>query len=277
MAVSDSHNAGATPGGVTQSPIGEGTTVVYASELSEEGIQNGIEAGHAYVKLFGHESPDLRLTAVAGDQRAMMGDRMEATDGVMLHAEVLGGVTSTQPRTLVVYRDGTPYLTVPVVPGAVFAYSFPAAGAGDYRIQVMRGTAIDALTNPITLGARPEPKPPENAPPGTGPGPGPPADAGPRSPAGPTGMRISARPSKVHARKRVRFRFKVLTTGASPARVAGALVRFGGRRARTDAGGVARITVRHNRTGTKRVSASKPGLRKAVGKVRVKAAKKKRR
>ena len=283
VAVSDSHNAGRTPGGVTQSPIGEGTTVVYAPELSEEGIQKGIEAGHAYMKLFGHESPDLRLTAQAGDQRAMMGDRLAATEGVMFHAEVLGAPTSVQPRTLVVYRDGLPYLTVPVVPGAVFAYSFPSAGAGDYRIQVMRGTAIDALTNPITLGERPEPSPPPGAPPGQGPGPGPPSGSdgegdgtSPARPAGPTGMRLSVRPKKVRAGKRVRFRFKVLTTGRTPARVAGALVRFGGRRARTDETGIARIAVSHSKTGRKRASASRPGLGKAVTKLRVTAAKKRR-
>jgi hypothetical protein len=89
-------------------------------------------------------------------------------------------------------------------------------------------------------------------------------------------MRLVAKPKKVRAGKRVRFRFKVLTTGRTPARVAGALVRFGGRRARTDATGIARITVYHSKTGTKRASASKPGLGKAVTKLRVTAAKKRR-
>ena len=274
VAVSDSHNAGRTPGGVTQSPIGEGTTVVFAPELSEEGIQQGIEAGHAYVKLFGAGSPDLRLTAAAGGKNAMMGDALEE-ESATFEAQVLGGSTSVSPRQLVILRDGNPFLTVPVV-GQAFSFSFTAIGPGDYRIQVMRGSAIDALTNPITLGARPEPTPPPDAPPGQGPGPGPPSDPSgpggernPRQPAGPTSMSLSVSPKRVRAGRRVRFRFKVLSRGGTTARVAGALVRFGGRKARTGADGIARITVRHRRTGRKRASASKPGLGKAVTRARV--------
>ena len=259
VAVSDSHNAGRTPGGVTQSPIGEGTTVVYAPELSEEGIQRGIEAGHAYVKLFGHESPDLRLTAQAGEKTAMMGDAL-TEETATFHAEVIGGVATALPRSLVVYRDGSPFLTSPVVPsGSAFSFTFTAPGPGDYRIQVMRGSAIDALSNPITLGRRPEPKPP------------PPRDddTHPRAPAGPTSMRLSVSPRRVRAGRTVRFRFKVLTREKSPARVAGVTIRFGGKKARTGSDGIARIRVRHRRPGRKRASASKPGLGKAVAKLRV--------
>jgi hypothetical protein len=285
VAVSDSHNAGRTPGGVTQSPIGEGTTVVFAPELSEQGIQAGIEAGHVYVKLFGTQSPDLRLTAAANGKTAMMGDAL-AEEAATFEAQVLGGSASATPRQLIVFRDGTPLLTVPVLADP-FTFSFPSAGPGDYRIQVMRGTAIDSLSNPITLGARPEPEPPPGAPPGQGPGPGPPSGGGeggagggsgtsPDRPAGPTSMRLSVRPVRVRAGRRVRFRFKVLTRGATPARVAGALIRFGGRKARTDADGIARIAVRHMRTGRKRASASKPGLGKAVAKLRVLPAKRRR-
>ena len=284
VAASDSHNAGRTPGGVTQSPIGEGTTVVYAPELSEDGIQEGVEAGHVYTKLFGADSPDLRLTARAGERTAMMGDGLEG-ESATFEAQVIGGVTTAQPRTLVVLRDGVPFLTVPVVPtGGAFGFSFNSIGDGDYRIQVMRGTAIDSISNPITLNPRPVPQPPPGSPPGRGPGAGPPSGSGsgpdgasPNRPAGPTSMRLSASPVRVRAGKRVRFRFKVLTRGATPARVAGAVVRFGGRKARTGSDGIARITVLHRRTGRKRASASKPGLGKSVMKLRVLPAKKSRR
>ena len=86
-------------------------------------------------------------------------------------------------------------------------------------------------------------------------------------------MKLSPSPRRVRAGTLVRFRFKVLTRGATPARVAGVLIRFGGRKARTDADGIARIAVRHRRTGRKRASASKPGLGKAVAKLRVLPAK----
>ncbi|MEK7214483.1 MAG: CehA/McbA family metallohydrolase, partial [Chloroflexota bacterium] len=52
---SDDHQAGAwQPGGRT---LGLPTTVVYARELSEAGILDGIKAGHAYLKLNGPEGP----------------------------------------------------------------------------------------------------------------------------------------------------------------------------------------------------------------------------
>jgi hypothetical protein len=274
VAVSDSHHAGRTPSGVTQSPIGEGTTVVYAPELSERGIREGIEAGHAFVKLFGADSPDLRLTAVAGDRNAMMGDGLES-ESAQFEARVIGGVATANPRQLVVYHDGTPILTAPVV-GQEFVLPFPSVGAGDYRIQVMRGGAIDALSNPITLGARPEPQPPPGAPPGQGPGSGPPPGGGggggsndPRTPAGPTSMSLSVSPKRVRAGRLIRFKLRVVTKGSPRAAVADAVVRFGGRKVRTNADGIARITVRHSRPGLKRASASKPGLGKAVKKVRV--------
>jgi hypothetical protein len=200
----------------------------------------------------------------------MMGDALPEHETATFHAEVIGGVTTAFPRTLVVYRDGSPFLTTPVVPGGAFSYSFAAPGPGDYRIQVMRGSAIDALSNPITLGPRPVPG---------GPAPGPPSDpdAGPRRPAGPTSIKLSASPRRVRAGRKVRFRFKVLSRGGGPAaRVAGATVRFGGRKARTGIDGLARITVRHTTTGRKRASASKPGLGKAVAKLRVLPAKPRR-
>ena len=44
-----------------QAPIGTATTVVYADELSEQGIARGVKAGHTYVKVFGNDGPDLRF------------------------------------------------------------------------------------------------------------------------------------------------------------------------------------------------------------------------
>jgi hypothetical protein len=146
---SDSHNAGRTPGGVLQAPIGQATTVVFADELSEEGLQRGVEAGHTYVKLFGNDGPDLRLEArPAGSQDppAIMGDTLHA-DRADFTARVIGGSPLHQ---LVVLRDGLPLLTVPVT-SADFMLPFPALAPGRYRLQLQRGTAIDALSSPIYL------------------------------------------------------------------------------------------------------------------------------
>ena len=60
---SDSHKAGRANDlpDIPSSPVGQATTVVYADELSEQGIQRGVEAGHTYVKLWGNDGPDLRF------------------------------------------------------------------------------------------------------------------------------------------------------------------------------------------------------------------------
>lgn len=147
---SDSHNAGGG-NGTTQSPVGEATTVVYAPELSESGIRAAIRAGHAYVKMFAPDGPDLRFEARPGAslERAIMGDRLVA-DAADFVATVTGAAPGPQPRTLLVMRDGEQIASVPVT-GDDFTYEFSDGEPGDYRLQLMRGTAIEGLTNPITL------------------------------------------------------------------------------------------------------------------------------
>ncbi|HVF53224.1 MAG TPA: CehA/McbA family metallohydrolase [Actinomycetota bacterium] len=146
---SDSHHAGGG-NGTTQSPIGEATTVVYARELSEKGIERAILAGRAYVKFFGADGPDLRFSAEGPDgSTAMMGGSIAASEAAFT-VQVLGAAPGPEVRTLVIMRDGLPYLAVPVT-GAEFTYDFRSSGPGDYRLQLQRGSAIEALSNPITV------------------------------------------------------------------------------------------------------------------------------
>ncbi len=154
IGVSDSHNAGRTPNPVTQAPIGTATTVVYADELSEKGIQRGVEAGHTYVKVTGNDAPDLRLTGRArrsSRPAAIMGDTVRG-EPVDFTARVLGAGPRPRPPelpyTLLVVKDGKPFRTVPVT-GDDFTYRFRSAGAGRYRLQLQRGTTIEALSSPI--------------------------------------------------------------------------------------------------------------------------------
>jgi len=157
---SDSHRAGrvspiSTPGGTIpislSSPVGEASTAVFATELSESGIRDGILAGHAYVKFFSPTGPDLRFTAqaVTGGPTVIMGDVLNATRATF-SARVFNVAKSFEPRILLVYRDGLPLLAFPVTK-ADQTFRFPGLLAGDYRLQLMRGTAFEAMTNPITL------------------------------------------------------------------------------------------------------------------------------
>ena len=153
---SDSHKAGAPssitdPGSILRSPIGEATTVVFAPELSERGIRDGVLAGHAYVKFFSPSGPDLRFSAtpVAGGPEVIMGDEL-AAPSARFTARVFNVASSIQPRVLLVLRDGLIHGVFPVT-GEDQTFTFTASQPGDYRLQLMRGSAFEAMTNPITL------------------------------------------------------------------------------------------------------------------------------
>ena len=152
VGVSDSHNAGRTGGGaadsVTQAPIGEATTVVYAEELSEPGIECGVEAGHTYVKVGGNEGPDVRFEArPAGAQGpvAIMGDTVQASG-----AEFSVRVSRGAGRTLLIVKDGETIGSVPVG-GDDFTHRFSASEPGRYRLQLMREQNPETVTTPIWL------------------------------------------------------------------------------------------------------------------------------
>jgi hypothetical protein len=160
---SDSHNAGSPDDPLTQSPIGQATTVVRARNLSEQGIGDGVRAGHTYVKLWGNDGPDLRFRAVdpatPDTERAIMGDTLRA-EGAEFTARVLGLERAMAARpgayTLFLIRNGLPFLAAPIPPGSdEFEFSFSGIGPARYRLQVQRlatGVAsIEAVSSPIYL------------------------------------------------------------------------------------------------------------------------------
>jgi gamma-glutamyltranspeptidase/glutathione hydrolase len=83
----------------------------------------------------------------------------------------------------------------------------------------------------------------------------------------PEQLRLRARPRMVPPGRRVRFRFTVSTLDRR--RIAGATVRFAGRRVRTNANGRARIKRRFRRVGRRRATAAKLGFTRAEAFVRV--------
>jgi hypothetical protein len=157
---SDSHHAGRNPNPITQSPLGQATTVVRASELSERGIEEGVQAGHTYVKMWGNDGPDLRLKATvpgSGDPPAIIGDTVNA-DNVRFAATVSNLAEARAARggvyTLFVIRDGLPFLgPIPLIAADEQTFEFDSIGPGRYRLQVDRtaqGVAsIEAVSSHI--------------------------------------------------------------------------------------------------------------------------------
>lgn len=72
--------------------IGVPTTVVYASELSERAILDGVRAGHVFVDVAGSRNRMLTAEASAGSSSAQMGDTLQAPAGTMVRvsAHVVG-------------------------------------------------------------------------------------------------------------------------------------------------------------------------------------------
>lgn len=154
VGVSDSHNAGRTNDPVTQAPVGTATTVLYAKELTERGIARAVRAGHTYVKVFGNAGPDLRFTARAGEQTAIIGDSLDARSAE-LKARVIGAdpgldLMRPGPYILLLLRDGSPVRVAPVT-GDDQTFSFEATAPGRYQLQLMRGPGVAAYTSPIYL------------------------------------------------------------------------------------------------------------------------------
>ena len=119
IAGSDNHNADLPP--EARSALGRPTTVVYASELSERAILQGIRAGHVFVDVDGTRDRLIEFTARAGSQSAVMGDAMKAASGERVqfavrtiglagsHVEIIqdGRVTDLSDATPIKMADQT--------------------------------------------------------------------------------------------------------------------------------------------------------------------------
>jgi hypothetical protein len=174
---SDSHHAGESDNPLTQAPIGTAQTVVRADELSEEGLAEGVAEQHTYVKIWGSDGPELRFEATAPGmaEPAIMGDTVAAAQAT-LTARVLGLDRARAARagvyTLVVLRDGLPFLELPMLLGDTFEFSFPSLGAPSrYSLMVERiavGASVEAVSSPIWVDPAGDPEdvdPPDPPPP----------------------------------------------------------------------------------------------------------------
>ena len=158
---SDSHQADQAD--VTSAPIGRAATVVYASELSKPAIVQGIRDDHTYVKPYGNDGPDIRVTARSpGAPNATLGDTISGPE-LGLEVQVLrAGPGATRPGTyfLELLRNGTAIDRVTIA-GDDFTHDFAATEAGRYSIQVLREAAgrqpLRGLLEPGLVRARREP------------------------------------------------------------------------------------------------------------------------
>jgi hypothetical protein len=129
---SDDHTAGIDEG-PTGRPIGTPTTMVYASELSLKGIQDGIRSGRTVVRLEGMKAPMIELVSSVKPS----GDTVHAPS-TTLKATVTGGVG----YSLRIVKNGEPEGAEPIEitedPHVTeIPVTAPAAGEDFWRVEAM--------------------------------------------------------------------------------------------------------------------------------------------
>ena len=151
---SDSHQGG-TADGILGSPIGRAATVVYASELSRAAIVAGVKADHTYVKLYGSDGPDIRMTGTSsGQPDATFGDSLQGSVASFKATVTGAGPGAARPGSYLMklLRDGTEVASVPVV-GEDFSHTFQQATGGRYSLEIVRenptGDRIEDYSSPI--------------------------------------------------------------------------------------------------------------------------------
>jgi hypothetical protein len=128
--------------------VGIPTTVVYARELSQQGILEGIKAGHVYVIATGPDGPPLYLNAGS----AMMGDALSAESGKSIAFKLTTSASAAKLRLLV---DGKDVDSLPPLQAegkdSVCTYDWKSDGKRHWvraELDDARGAPL-TLTNPI--------------------------------------------------------------------------------------------------------------------------------
>jgi hypothetical protein len=123
--------------------------VVYAEDLSEPAILEAIRAGHLYLS----SGPELKLEAVSGSQKAMMGDVLPASDGKLSLSTQWSGCPESARIDYVI--DGK--IEESLCPVESASHSMQVDGArAHWCLATMRDSdgVMLAVTNPIYLDGR---------------------------------------------------------------------------------------------------------------------------
>ena len=141
---SDDHKGG-TDEGSFQSPLGDPTTLVYATELSVAGILDGIRSGRTVVKLQGPDDPMIDLDASIGRE----GDTI-AAHTVTFRATVTGGAGDTFRFVQNGFAQETVAIDADPFVAEVTATA-PASGEDRWRAEVLVDDDPRTVTSHIWL------------------------------------------------------------------------------------------------------------------------------
>jgi hypothetical protein len=130
---SDDHSAGAGTG-VTDTPVGSPTTLVYADGLSEAAIVDAIRHGRTIVQLRGPDDPLVDFTMELGGKSAMIGDEVQVVSTAKLNVHVTGGAGTFAQ----IWRDGMKLAQLDITSDdAHVSYEDDESGDHRYRVELI--------------------------------------------------------------------------------------------------------------------------------------------
>jgi hypothetical protein len=135
-----------------QGRVGAPATVVFATELSEAALLDGIRAGRVHVRTRGPEGPSVDMTATAGEQTVAMGSVMPATPstGRTRSVQLLLRVDNAAGQRVEVVRSGVVVETIPIeTPAASLPCSLQVTAGQWVHVRVRDVNGLTAFGNPI--------------------------------------------------------------------------------------------------------------------------------
>jgi hypothetical protein len=141
---SDDHGARSPRG-----RIGSPATVIYARELSEAALLDGIRSGRVYVRTRGPEGPQLDLTGEARGTVTPMGGLVKVSAAgteVRLHVHAAGAAGQTAE----IVRNGNVIATLKVdAADQELSYALTLTSGQWVHVRLRDAQGITAITNPI--------------------------------------------------------------------------------------------------------------------------------
>jgi hypothetical protein len=143
---SDEH----TPEEAGDRRIGRPATIVFASELSEHAIVEGLRSGRVYVRTQGVDGPELDFFATVDGRRYEMGSDMPAATTVTLHAHV----AATRAQRVTWMRNGKPIAETQAPPNSDGTFECDAHDGDWFTVVVRDGDMPTVFANAIYVRRR---------------------------------------------------------------------------------------------------------------------------
>jgi len=148
---SDDHRAGVDETEIG-SPIGSPTTLVWADELSEAAIMDGVAQGRTEILVRGPDDPVIDLTVhdpTTGDD-VMIGGTVDGVSDIAVQVHI-EGADPAAGQSLQIFRDGAKVESVPV-DAASYDRTFHYAAAGGperFRAELIEGGQAIVITSHV--------------------------------------------------------------------------------------------------------------------------------